>query len=547
MTQIVLPTPRDWESFRAAARALFARNIIPRCVIWCDADNGQLDLVEPTTLSGNAVPLRLPRSFIEAGEQVSLHRSHDRWALLYRILWRIMNETRALMEIAADEDVSRLLVLRKAVTRDMHKMTAFVRFRSVPTEKGERFVAFYKPDHLIVRATAPFFARRFPAMRWSILTPDGCVHFDDGELQFTEGVPHDPITETDPNQQLWQTYYAHTFNPARLRTKAMRAEMPTRFWSLLPETQQMHELLRAAPARTRKMIEMQGTQAMVPAIDLSLHTPERPAAAALEDPPRIRIGVAGWDYPDWSGIVYSARSGTDKLRAVAKRFQTIEVNSTFYRPVSPKAAHEWIRRVGDKPRFRFTAKLWRRFTHERHIISQHDVLQVHKGLDVLRESGRLVTVIVQFPWSFRQNQETKSWLLRLLNVFRALPLHIEFRHDSWLRKEIMGMLRDHNAGFVNIDQPALPGCITGTSYVTNPIAYVRLHGRNANNWFRSDATRDERFDYLYSNTEMMPWRNRVQSLAARTEVEGVHVVFNNHYRAQAVKNALTFARLVQAS
>ena len=530
MTPIVVRAPGSWDEFRASARTLAAQQVVPHRVIWSDSDTNQRSLISPDDLTGGGAPLKLPRSYIEAGEGASLHRSHEKWALLYRLLWRLLHETRSLMEIAGDEDVSRLYVLTKAVKRDMHKMTAFVRFRSVQCEDGERFVAFYKPDHLIVRATAPFFARRFPAMRWSILTPDTSVHHENGELQFTEGVLHDPISDTDPHQALWQTYYASTFNPARMRTKAMRAEMPTRFWPLLPETRMLHGMLNEASGRTTEMV----TQ------------PIAAVAPKMGESPRIRIGVAGWDYADWADVVYSSRTGTDKLRSVAKRFDTIEINSTFYRPVSQKAATDWCTRIGHLPHFRFTAKIWRRFTHERGTITQQDVRQVRKGFDVLLEHGRLVTTVLQFPWSFKQASAERQWLLRVLHAFDGLPIHVEFRHDSWLRKQTFALLEDNKAGFVNIDQPPLPGCIRGTEYVTNRIAYIRLHGRNQENWFRAEATRDERFDYLYSNAELLPWQRRVDSLAQRSDVDGVHVVFNNHYRAQAVKNAVTFARLLKA-
>ena len=544
MTPIVVPEPADWESFRHAARALIAQRIVPHRVIWSESRSDQMGLLNGLSLT-DGPPLRLPRTFHEAGEQATLHRSHERWALLYRIIYRIINENKALLEIAGDEDVARLHTLTKAVKRDMHKMTAFVRFKSVPCPDGELFAAFYRPDHFIVKATSPFFARRFPSMRWSILTPDLCVHHYEGALTYTDGVLHDPLPANDAQQQLWETYYANTFNPARLRTKAMLAEMPARFWPLLPETKKLPQMMRDAPGRTRAMIEQVRTPSQERARPSAAVDGMAPAPQPLGEPPRIRIGVAGWDYPDWSDIVYSSRTGTDRLRAVAKRFDTIEVNSTFYRPVSEKAAAEWVTRVSHLPHFRFTAKLWRRFTHDSTTISQHDVATVRKGFQILLNAHRLVTVVAQFPWSFKRTKTTQQNLVRLLNAFSFLPLHVEFRHDSWLSKEVMSILQDHNAGFVNIDQPELGHCIRATSYVTNRIAYIRLHGRNADNWFREDATRDERFDYLYSDTELLPWRRRVEKLAQRQDVDGVHVVFNNHYRAQAVKNAVAFARLVR--
>jgi probable DNA metabolism protein len=510
LTPIVVPEPADWAAFRHTARALIAQRVVPHRVIWSEASSSQMGMLDGSALN-NASPLRLPRAFHDAGEHATLHRSHEKWALLYRLIWRILNETKTLLEIAGDEDVARLAALNKAVKRDMHKMTAFVRFKSVPCPDGERYAAFYKPDHFIVKATAPFFARRFPSMRWSILTPDLCVHHDDGQLTYTGGVLHDPLPQGDSQQQLWQTYYASTINPAQRRIEP--AGSPS------VHTREMREVRESGLA---------------------------PAPQPIGEPPRLRIGVAGWDYPDWSDVVYSSRAGTDKLRAVAKRFDAIEVNSTFYRPVSPRAAADWVNRVAHLPHFRFTAKLWRRFTHDGGAISQHDVATVRKGFDIILQAQRLVSVVAQFPWSFkRANKQSQQQLIRILNAFNFLPLHVEFRHDSWMSKEVLSILQDLNVGFVNIDQPELPHCVRATSYVTNRIAYVRLHGRNTANWFRDDATRDERFDYLYSEAELLPWKRRVEKIAARNDIDGAHIIFNNHYRAQAVNNAILFRNLLK--
>jgi DNA polymerase len=174
--------------------------------------------------------------------------------MLYRVLWRLTQGERKLLEVESDPDVYRLLTLAKAVQRDAHKMKAFVRFRKVEREGEEYFIAWHRPDHLIVRHVAPFFARRFPSMRWSILTPDASVSWDLKALTYGPGVPRAEAPGGDALEELWSTYYASTFNPARLNVRAMRAEMPRKHWSTLPEARLIPELVRGAPGRTARMV-----------------------------------------------------------------------------------------------------------------------------------------------------------------------------------------------------------------------------------------------------------------------------------------------------
>ena len=254
-----------FDAWRAAARALMEEGAAPETVVWDEADGAQAALpgladdVAPVD-AAHARPsarFRVPRRFFELAEPATCHRDPERWALLYRVLWRLNHGEPKLLEVAVDLDVHRLLSMEKAVRRDTHKMKAFVRFRAVEHGGEAHYVAWFEPEHRIVRRTAPFFAERFPSMRWSILTPDACAHWDGAALAFSPGVPRSAAPTGDALEALWRTYYASVFNPARVKPGAMRAEMPVKYWKNLPEAGLIAPLMRDAPARVRRMIDEQ--------------------------------------------------------------------------------------------------------------------------------------------------------------------------------------------------------------------------------------------------------------------------------------------------
>jgi uncharacterized protein YecE (DUF72 family) len=252
----------------------------------------------------------------------------------------------------------------------------------------------------------------------------------------------------------------------------------------------------------------------------------------------IRTGPAGWDYPDWQGVVYPKPKPRkfDPLAYLSRYFGTIEINSTFYRPAQPKVAQAWVTRVQDRADFRFTAKLWRRFTHERATAwSKDEVKETRAGLDVLWEQQRLGAVLMQFPWSFRNDETNRQWLTDLFAAFSHLPLVLEVRHASWAATDVIGWLTDANVGLVNVDQPRFGHSLGASAHATSPVGYVRLHGRNYHEWFRKTAGRDERYDYFYSATELVPWVHRIKQIAAQTE--DVYAITNNHRNGQAPANA----------
>ena len=261
----------------------------------------------------------------------------------------------------------------------------------------------------------------------------------------------------------------------------------------------------------------------------------------------IRFGPAGWDYDDWRGVVYPRPEprGFDPLAYLARFFQVVEVNSTFYRPATARVARAWCARVAGHPDFRFTAKLWRRFTHQRtSAFTAEEVRLAREPLDALAGEGRLGAVLMQFPWSFKRDDASREWLADVTRAFRGLPLVLEVRHDSWNVPELYQALAEQGIGFVNVDQPLFRHSLRPSAVATSPVGYVRVHGRNVRDWFRNDAPRDARYDYLYAAEELGPWAEGARAIAAEGRVRDVYVVTNNHFRGQAAANALMLEAMV---
>jgi uncharacterized protein YecE (DUF72 family) len=288
----------------------------------------------------------------------------------------------------------------------------------------------------------------------------------------------------------------------------------------------------------------------------------------------IRIGPAGWSYPDWSGYVYPSRrqKGFHEATYLADFFDTIEINTSFYNPIRPEHAAQWIDRVAANPRFIFTAKLWQRFTHDAvseiagpanpataaestsatassraSLATPEDERLVRAGFDVLRAAGKLGAVLLQFPFSFHRTRETVAHLTALLKRFGDYPLVVEVRHASWHAPETFALLAEYNAGFCNIDQPIIGKSLEPSAETTSPIGYVRLHGRRYDTWFTDDpeVPSHERYNYLYSTDELAPWANRVERVAERSR--DVYVITNNHYQGKGVVNALQLISMLKGS
>jgi len=255
---------------------------------------------------------------------------------------------------------------------------------------------------------------------------------------------------------------------------------------------------------------------------------------ALRD---ILIGPAGWSYSDWRGRVYPEGAGSkfDALALVAKYFDTVEINSSFYHPPAPETARSWLRRIAHNPQFVFTAKLYRTFTHERGKATADDEKTFRAGIDPLAEGGKLGAVLIQFPWSFKNDREERSYVTELAERFKDYPLVVELRHESWNNPRILQTLEDLGVGLCDIDQPLFANSIKPSAEVTSAIGYIRLHGRNYQNWFREEANVVERYDYLYSRDELDPWVERIKEVAEKAKQ--TFVITNNHARGQSLANA----------
>lgn len=252
---ILLPGPADFAAWRDAARGLLAAGVVPEDVAWRVAGDapGLFAEAMPPPRPDAPHPL-VPRAFVELAESAIRHRDPERFALLYRVLWRLQHGERELMHLAADPDIARLEAFAKSVRRDAHKMHAFVRFREVATEHGPRFVAWFEPDHFIEEAEAGFFIRRFAQMRWSIVTPRVSMHWDGEDLTFGPAGSRADVPAEDAKEDLWRAYYRSIFNPARLKPAAMRAEMPQRYWKNLPEARDIPDLIANAQPRAAAMV-----------------------------------------------------------------------------------------------------------------------------------------------------------------------------------------------------------------------------------------------------------------------------------------------------
>jgi DNA polymerase len=204
------------------------------------------------------VPFSVPRAFVERAETVICHSDPGRFDLLYRMLLRLREES-DLLGFAPEEDVRRFEAMEKSVGRDIHKMRAFVRFRRIGDGAGEAYVAWFEPEHFVVERNAAFFVRRFTGMRWSILTPKGSVSWDGEALAFGPPASHRDAPVDDGSEDLWRTYFQNIFNPARLKVKAMQAEMPKKYWRNLPEASLIPDLIAGAEKAATQMIERMPT------------------------------------------------------------------------------------------------------------------------------------------------------------------------------------------------------------------------------------------------------------------------------------------------
>ncbi len=267
---VTLDSPVDFEAWRAQARALLADGVAPQEVAWRVAGEAEPLPFAPPAPALPPREIRIPRRFLDLGDLAIRHREPQRFAWLYRLLWRLADDPR-LLDNPADADVARLSAMVKSVTRDRHKMTAFVRFREREGE-GPRYVAWFEPEHLIEEHVASFFVDRYASMEFAIFTPRRAVLWLGGALRFGPGGKPDYVTDADGFSAAWDAYYRSIFNPGRLMPAAMRKEMPKKYWANMPETRQIPALLAAAAPRVEGWLA-------APAGEALRRRPTRPALA----------------------------------------------------------------------------------------------------------------------------------------------------------------------------------------------------------------------------------------------------------------------------
>lgn len=270
----------------------------------------------------------------------------------------------------------------------------------------------------------------------------------------------------------------------------------------------------------------------------------------------IRIGTAGWSYKDWEGIFYPPgmqRRKMHPLEYLARFFDTTEINTSFYGPLRPELAKLWCKKVAAvNPRFLFTAKLYRAFTHSPLAEieptsaasirpTDDDEVRTREGLDALGGEGKLGALLIQFPVSFKNTSLNREYLDRLLRQFIEYPRVVEVRDSTWDNADTLASFAQKNVAFCNIDQPVLGKSLGPTEHVTSSLAYVRLHGRNYSEWFDSD-NRNDRYNYLYKERELEGWKDRIENVAQKAQT--TYVITNNHFESKAGVNALELKAMI---
>lgn len=270
---------------------------------------------------------------------------------------------------------------------------------------------------------------------------------------------------------------------------------------------------------------------------------------------RIYIGPAGWSYKDWEGKVYPPQLKKEKhpVEYLAQFFDVIEINTSFYGHIRPEWGKLWCRKAAAvNPHFLFTAKLNKAFTHSPIAVLEstsaatiraesEDERLAKEGLDSIASENMLGAVLAQFPISFKNANDNRDYLEVLLQKFNQYPMVVEVRHDSWNNEGILRYFAEKGVAFCNIDQPKLGKSITRTEHVTSNIGYVRLHGRNYDQWFEHERSED-RYNYLYTEQQLAGWKGKVENIAKKAGV--TFVVANNHFQGKAAANALQLKHMI---
>lgn len=248
---------------------------------------------------------------------------------------------------------------------------------------------------------------------------------------------------------------------------------------------------------------------------------------------RVLIGTSGYSYKDWIGPFYPpGKASKDMLAFYARQFHFTEINSTYYRLPTARMIEQMSHKVPEG--FIFSLKAYQGITHERGESVADYCLKLRTALQPLVDRGRLGAILIQFPYSFRNNAANRDYLVRVREYLRDLPLAAEFRNADWSEEAAWQRLHELEIAYVCVDGPRLRGLPAPVVKVTSSLSYVRFHGRNTAKWWTHEQSY-ERYDYLYSERELEDWVPRIHSLSAETE--RVFVAFNNHFNAQSVRNA----------
>src|SRR6185312_8720836 len=272
----------------------------------------------------------------------------------------------------------------------------------------------------------------------------------------------------------------------------------------------------------------------------------------------LYIGTAGFSYKDWESIVYPVDLKKQKihpLEYLAQFFDCCEINTSFYGHIRPNVGRDWCRKANAvNPHFLFTAKLFQGFTHIARgtkpaspfnlTVTEEEEQLAREGLDSIAAEGKLGAVLIQFPVSFKNADDTRDYLFKLIGKFKQYPLVLEIRHASWNDPDLLARLAEQGIGFCNIDQPKLGASLRSTEYVTSPVGYVRLHGRNYKEWFQAD-NRNDRYNYLYSPEELKGWAEKIRHIEQKSEK--TFAITNNHYKGQAAVNALELKSMLSGT
>lgn len=491
---------RSVARWRASARGALQSALAPQSLAWSEDGSASRLFGDPVTASSSAEVIdatAVPRKFLAVRDSLACHRDAGRWAVLYELLWRLTHGEPNLLEVASDPLVHRVIRMHRAVRRASHKMKAFVRFRAV----GDEYIAWFEPEHRVLERTIPFFVERFPSMRWAILTPDGCAHWDESSLHLSAGIErHQAPASDDALEDLWRTYYAGTFNPARLNRRAMYAEMPSYYWKNLPEAQLIAALTRDAPSRVTRMIaqtlrepaplpgdlEARESQPPTPPVvdhvawdadyDPGWREAKRRADAVAERWPsglRVRgceilAGVAGWTDPSilGDGVFYppGASSAEARLQYYAAQLPMVEVDATYYALPSEATSRRWVERTPSH--FVFDVKAHALMTGHPTEVSRlpgwlRDDLPVRlraartvyahhftsealdevwrrflSALQPLRDAGKLGAIMLQFPKWFTPTRESAAALELARDRLGDWPASVEMRHRDWYQPRL---------------------------------------------------------------------------------------------------------------